>query len=379
MKRIAGLVVALAAAVSITGCGGEEDANTIPIAMVGPVTGENAAFGAQMKNGGELAVEDINAAGGVLGKKLDLSIGDDACYAEQAVAVANQMTESNVVLVAGHYCSSASIAASKVYAKSNMVQISPGSTNPALTDDRAGPNIYRVCGRDDQQGSVAGKYLAKNFADKNIAIVNDQNAYGKGLAEETKKALNAAGKQELMYGTYATGQRDYSALVSKLRQAHVDVLFLGGYHTEAALIVRQMRDQGMSTVLMGGDTLVTQDYWSIAGPAGEGTLMTFLPDPRKNSAATEVVKRFKDRGSEPEGFVLYTYAALQAWSQAAQTAGTTDMGGVVKALNKNEFDTVVGKFRFNEKGDPNLPPYTVYRWSNGTYEEIGDEAPAPAG
>jgi len=297
----------------------------------------------------------------------------------QAVAVANQMTESNVVLVAGHYCSSASIAASKVYAKSNMVQISPGSTNPALTDDRAGPNIYRVCGRDDQQGSVAGKYLAKNFADKNIAIVNDQNAYGKGLAEETKKALNAAGKQELMYGTYATGQRDYSALVSKLRQAHVDVLFLGGYHTEAALIVRQMRDQGMSTVLMGGDTLVTQDYWSIAGPAGEGTLMTFLPDPRKNSAATEVVKRFKDRGIEPEGFVLYTYAALQAWSQAAQTAGTTDMGGVVKALNKNEFDTVVGKFRFNEKGDPNLPPYAVYRWSNGTYEEIGDEALAPAG
>jgi branched-chain amino acid transport system substrate-binding protein len=259
------------------------------------------------------------------------------------------------------------------------VQISPASTNPTLTDDRAGPNIYRVCGRDDQQGSVAGKYLAKKFANKNIAIVHDQNAYGKGLAEETKKALNAAGKQEVMYGTYAAGQRDYSALVSTLRQAHVDVLFLGGYHTEAALIVRQMRDQGMSTLLMGGDTLVTQDYWSIVGPAGEGTLMTFLPDPRKNPAATEVVKRFKDRGIEPEGFVLYTYAALQAWTQAAQTAGTTDMGRVVKALNENEFDTVIGKFRFNEKGDPNLPPYTVYRWSNGTYEEIGDEAPAPAG
>jgi branched-chain amino acid transport system substrate-binding protein len=283
------------------------------------------------------------------------------------------------VLVVGHYCSSSSIAASKIYAKSNLVQISPASTNPTLTDDRAGPNIYRVCGRDDQQGSVAGKYLAKNFADKNIAIVHDQNAYGKGLAEETKKALNAAGKQEVMYGTYAAGQRDYSALVSTLRQAHVDVLFLGGYHTEAALIVRQMRDQGMGTVLMGGDTLVTQDYWSIAGPAGEGTLMTFLPDPRKNPAATEVVKRFKDKGIEPEGFVLYTYAALQAWTQAAQTAGTTDLGGVVKALDENEFDTVIGKFRFNEKGDPNLPPYTVYRWSNGTYEEIGDEAPAPAG
>ena len=377
MKRIAGLVVALAAALSLAGCGGGEDANTIPIAVVGPVTG--ASFGAQMKSGGELAVEDINAAGGVLGKNLHLLIGDDACYPEQAVAVANQMTGSNVVLVAGHYCSGSSIAASKVYAKSNMVQISPASTNPTLTDDRAGPNIYRVCGRDDQQGGVVGKYLAKNFADKNIAILHDRNAYGKGLAEETKKTLNAAGKQEVMYGTYAAGESDYSALVSKLRQADVDVLFVGGYHTEAALIVRQIRAQGMGTLLMGGDTLVAQDYWSIAGPAGEGTLMTFLPDPRKNPAATEVVKRFRDKGIEPEGFVLYTYAVLQAWTQAAQTAGTTDMGSVVEALNENEFDTIIGKFRFNEKGDPNLPPYAVYRWSNGTYGEIGDEAPAPAG
>ena len=378
MKRIAALIVALAAAVSLASCDGEEDADAIPVAVVGPVTGQNASFGAQMKNGGELAVEDINAAGGVLGKKLDLSIGDDACYPERAVTIANQMTGSNVALVAGHYCSNSSIAASKVYAKSDTVQISPASTNPTLTDDRAGPNIYRVCGRDDQQGSVAGTYLAKNFADKNIAIVHDKSAYGKDLAEETRKALNAAGKQEVMYETYAAGERDYSGLVSKLRQADVDVLFLGGYHTEAGLIVRQMRDQGMDTLLMGGDTLATQDYWSIAGLAGEGTLMTFLPDLRKNPAATEVVKRFKDRGIEPEGFVLYTYAALQAWTQAAQTDGTTDMGGVVKALNENEFDTVIGKFRFNEKGDPNLPPYAVYRWSNGTYEEIG-EAPAPAG
>src|SRR6478672_4752060 len=380
MKRIAGLVVALAAAVSITGCGGEEDANTIPIAMVGPVTGENAAFGAQMKNGGELAVEDINATGGVLGKKLDLLIGDDACYAEQAVAVANQMIESNVVLVVGHYCSSSSIAASKIYATSNLVQISPASTNPTFTDDRAGPNIYRVCGRDDQQGSVAGKYLASHFADKNIAFVQDKTAYGKGLADETKKAMNEAGKQEVMYEAYTAGEKDYSALVSKLKQANVDVLFFGGYHTEAGLIVRQMRDQGLATVLMGGDALITQEFWSITGPAGEGTLMTFSPDPRKNPAAAEVVKRFKDKGIEPEGYVLYTYAALQAWKQAAEKAKSIESADVVKAMNDTEFDTVIGRFKFNEKGDPNLPPYAVYRWSNGTYDEISDQASAgPAG
>ena len=380
MKRCAGLVAALALAVLMAACGdGGKGSDTIPIAVVGPVTGQYASFGAQMTNGGQMAVDDINAAGGVLGKKLDLDIGDDACDPKQAVAVANQMTGNGVALVAGHYCSGSSIPASKVYAELNMVQISPASTNPAFTDDRAGPNIYRVCGRDDQQGGIAGKYLATHFADKNIAFVHDKTAYGKGLADETKKALNEAGKQEAMYEAITAGEKDYSALVSKLKQANIDIVYFGGYHTEAGLIIRQMRDQGLNTILMGGDALITQEFWSITGPAGEGTLMTFSPDPRKNPAAAEVVKRFKDKGIEPEGYVLYTYAAIQAWKQAADKAKSVDSAEVVKALNDTEFDTVVGKFKFNEKGDPNLPPYAVYRWSNGTYEEIGDEAPKPAG
>jgi branched-chain amino acid transport system substrate-binding protein len=378
MKRMAGLIAALAQAVLIVGCGGSEKSNTTPIAIVGPVTGQYASFGAQMTNGGQMAVEDINEAGGVLGKKLDLQIGDDACDPKQAVAVANQMAGNSVALVAGHYCSGSSIPASKVYAEADMVQISPASTNPAFTDDRAGPNIYRVCGRDDQQGGIAGKYLATHFADKDIAIVHDKTAYGKGLADEVKKTLNAAGKQETLYEAITAGEKDYSALVSKLKRANIDVLFYGGYHTEAGLIIRQMRDQGMATILMGGDALITQEFWSITGSAGEGTLMTFSPDPRKNPAAAEVVKRFKEKGIEPEGYVLYTYAAVQAWKQAAEKAKSTESADVVKAMNDTEFDTVIGKFKFNEKGDPNLPPYAVYRWSNGTYDEIGDKTAAGA-
>jgi len=373
MKRMAGLLAAFALA-ALTACSGGEESNTTPIAIVGPVTGQYASFGQQMKNGAELAVEDINAAGGVLGKKLNLDIGDDACDPKQAVAVANQMTAKGVALVAGHYCSGSSIPASKVYAESDMVQISPASTNPAFTDERAGPIIYRVCGRDDQQGGVAGKYLASHFSDRNIAIVHDKTAYGKGIADEVKKAINAAGKQETMYEAITAGEKDYSALVSKLKQANIDVVFFGGYHTEAGLIVRQMRDQGLATVLMGGDALITQEFWSITGPAGEGTLMTFSPDPRKNPAAAEVVKRFKDKRIEPEGYVLYTYAAIQAWKQAAEKAKSIASTDVVKVLNDTEFDTVIGKFKFNEKGDPNLPPYAVYRWSNGGYEEISEQA-----
>src|SRR5665811_880003 len=358
MMRLAGLIAALMASLALAACNGEDDPNVTKIAVAGP------------------AVADINAAGGVLGKKLDLDVGDDACDPKQAVAIANQMAGENVALVAGHFCSGSSIPASNVYSESNLVMISPASTNPALTDNRPGPNIYRVCGRDDKQGSVAGTYLAEHFGDKNIAIIDDKTAYGKGLADEVKKTLNGAGIQEVLNESYTAGEKDYSALVSKLKQADVGALFVGGYHTEAGLILRQMRDQGLDAVLMGGDALVTQEYWSITGPAGEGTLMTFSPDPRKNPAAAEVVARFKEKGIEPEGYVLYTYAAIQAWKEAVEKAGTTDAAAVVKALNENEFDTVIGKFRFDDKGDPNLPPYAVYRWSNGGYEQIGEAPPA---
>ena len=210
---------------------------------------------------------------------------------------------------------------------------------------------------------MVGNYLAKNFADKNIAIIHDKTAYGKGLADETKRAMNAAGKKEILYEAYTAGEKDYTALVSKLKQNRIGVLFLGGYHVEAGLILRQMRLQGMDTVLVGGDALVTQEFASIMGEAGDGTLMTFSPDPRRNPAAAEIVKRFLDKGINPEGYVLYTYAAIQAWKQAVEKAGTADAPKVIEALNSNEFDTVIGKFKFNQKGDPNLPPYAFYRWT----------------
>ena len=374
MMRLTGLLAVAACAIALMGCNGEDVPDVIKVAVAGPQTGQYASLGTQMTAGAETAVADINAAGGVLGKKLDLEVGDDACDPKQAVAIANQMAGDNVALVAGHFCSGSSIPASNVYAESNLVMISPASTNPALTDKRAGPNIYRVCGRDDKQGEVAGAYLAKHFGDKNIAIIDDKTAYGRGLANEVKKALNANGVEEVFRESITAGEKDYSALVSKLKHADVDALFLGGYHTEAGLILRQMRDQDMDTVLMGGDALVTQEYWSITGPAGEGTLMTFSPDPRKNPAAQDVVKRLEAKGISPEGYVLYTYAAIQAWAEAAQKAGTTDAPAVVKALDGSTIQSVIGNFRFDEKGDPNLPPYAVYRWADGTYEQIDENS-----
>ncbi len=340
----------------------------IVVATAGPMTGQYASFGAQMKAGAEQAVADINAKGGVLGQQLVLEVGDDACDPKQAVAVANQMVGKNVALMAGHFCSGSSIPASQVYAEEGILMISPASTNPKFTDERPGDGVFRMCGRDDQQGQVAGKFLAEKFGDKNIAIVHDKTAYGKGLADETKKYMNEAGKQEAVYEAYTAGEKDYTALVSKLKSENIDVLYVGGYHTEAGLIVRQMRDQGMETLLVSGDALVTDEYWQITGDAGEGTIMTFSPDPRKNEEAAPVVAEFKAKNIEPEGYVLYTYAAIQAWAQAAEKAGSTDHDAVVKALNDGEFDTVLGKVSFDDVGDITLPGYVFYEWKDGSYD-----------
>ncbi|HYN38446.1 MAG TPA: branched-chain amino acid ABC transporter substrate-binding protein [Rhodospirillales bacterium] len=360
-------ILAAAAVVAATGAAAAKA--DIPIAVVGPMTGQYAAFGAQMKAGAEQAVADINKAGGVLGQKLVLEVGDDACDPKQAVAVANQVAAKGVKLVAGHFCSGSSIPASDVYSEENVIQISPASTNPKLTE-QGKKNVFRTCGRDDQQGLVAGNYIADKFAGKKIAIVHDKQAYSKGLADETKKQLNARGIQEVMYETITPGEKDYSALVSKLKQAGVEILYYGGYHTEAGLIVRQMREQGMTTVLISGDALVTQEYWGITGPLGEGTLMTFSPDPRKNPAAAPVVKEFKAKGIDPEGYTLYTYGAIQAWVDSVKAAGSPDTAKVLEKLRTGTFDTVLGKISFDDKGDVKAPGYVMYVWKDGKYDYV---------
>ena len=366
MKRLMSVFAAVAA-VSVFGAAAAQA--EITIATAGPMTGQYASFGAQMKAGAEQAVADINAKGGVLGQKLKLEIGDDACDPKQAVAVANQMVNKGIALMAGHFCSGSSIPASAVYNEEGILQISPASTNPNLTDQGL-DNVFRTCGRDDQQGQVAGAFLANKFKGKKVAIVHDKTAYGKGLADETRKYMNQAGQKEAMYEAYTAGEKDYSALVSKLKQAGVDALYVGGYHTEAGLMVRQMRDQGMKTVLVSGDALVTDEYWAITGAAGEGTLMTFSPDPRKNPIAAPVVKAFRKKGIEPEGYVLYTYGAIQAWAQAVEKTGTTDTNKVIAALHSNQFDTVLGKIGFDSKGDVTAPGYVFYEWKNGQYDYL---------
>ena len=345
-------------------------AQDITVAVAGPMTGTESAFGRQMKNGSEMAIADINAAGGVLGKKLALDVEDDACDPKQARSVAEKIGNAKIPFVVGHFCSASSIPASEAYADGKVLQISPGSTNPLLTERKLW-NVARVCGRDDQQGLVAAEYIAKNFKGKNIAILNDKTTYGKGLADETKKALNKAGVTEKMNEAYNKGDKDFNAIVSRLKRDNIDLVYVGGYYQEAGLILRQMRDQGLKTVLMSGDAINDMAFASITGPIAEGTLFTFGPDPRNKPTAKQIVERFKAENIDPEGYTLYSYAAMQVWTEAANKAGTIDARKVMATIKGGKWDTVIGPMEFDAKGDIKHIDYVVYKWDGkGGYAEI---------
>jgi len=339
-------------------------ADTI-IGVAGPMSGGFATLGKEMQDGAAQAVADINAAGGVNGTRLALQAMDDKCDPKTADAVANQLAGKGAVMVVGHLCLGASLAAATVYVANHIIEISPGTTWPDYTDKRPGAGIYRLAGRDDQQGVVAGEAIAKRFPNKAVAVIDDRSAYGKAMADATRRAMNAAGKREAFTEEYDPGTTDFTDLVDRLQAANIGVVYIGGYATDAGLIARQIRAAGLDTVIVGPDSLVSKDYSDTAGSAADGTLVTFTPDARKNPGAAAVVAAFRARGVEPEGYVLPSYAAVQVWAQAAKAAGWDDFDAVVKAMDSGRFSTVIGDVAFDANGDMSLPGFVLYEWRGG--------------
>jgi branched-chain amino acid transport system substrate-binding protein len=368
MSKFTLAVLAAVSALALTAVA-QAQQKEVTIAVVGPITGKEAPFGAQMKLGAEAAVRDLNAAGGVNGMQIKLVVEDDACDPKQAVTAANKVAGSKVAAVIGHYCSSSSIPASDVYWKAKIIQITPASTNPALTEDAAKKgwtNVHRVCGRDDNQGAVAGAFLAKTHKGKKIAILHDNTTYGKGLADETRKAFNKAGGKEAMYEAYKEKEKDYSAVVAKLQAAGIQVVYIGGYAPETALIARQAAEKNYKPIIMGGDALDTDDVLKVAGPAADNILFTQGPDPRMNPASKAVVDKFKAANQDPEGYTLYTYAAIQVWAQAVTKAKSTDMAKVSPVLRSGQaFNTVMGPIKLDKKGDVIGGGYVFWSFKGG--------------
>jgi branched-chain amino acid transport system substrate-binding protein len=336
----------------------------IRLAVGGSITGSDAVFGTQLKMGAEQAVEDINASGGILGQKILFEIGDDAGDPKQGVSVANKFVGDQVAFVIGHFNSGVTMPASEIYAENNILDITPASTNPLITE-RGLALIFRTCGRDDQQGAVAAHFLA-SLGPKKIAILHDKTTYGKGLADETRKDLAKLGIKDVLYEGINKGEKDYSAVVSKIKASGADILYWGGYHTEAGLLVRQMRDQGVNTVLMGGDALASDEFASVGGAGAEGSFMTFPPDPRNRPEAAGVVKKLQAKNYNPETYTLYSYAAVEVIKQAAEAAKSVDPEAVAKVLHSGmRFKTAIGDLSFDQKGDITRSDYTVFIWKKG--------------
>jgi branched-chain amino acid transport system substrate-binding protein len=238
--------------------------------------------------------------------------------------------------------------------------ISTFATNPKLTE-QGFTNVFRLVGRDDLQGRMAGDLLSERWANKPIAILHDGQDFGKGLAEETRKRLNERGITAAMFEAIEPGKADYWDVVQKMRAMGVEVLYYGGYKHEAGLIIRQAREHGYQLHLVGGDGIGGEDFALIAGSASDGTLMTAPPVPSGPEAA-ELAWKFTERSQN----TFNAYTALQAWAQAVEMAGTFETEAVAKSLRAQKFDTVLGRIGFDHKGDvTGYDTFVWYVWKGG--------------
>jgi branched-chain amino acid transport system substrate-binding protein len=330
-----------------------------------PLTGPMAWSGAGHQVGAESAVEDLNAKGGVLGQRIEMIAVDDYCDRDQGLAAARKLVDAGVVAVFGPPCSDAAIPASSVYAEAGVLMISHAASNPKLTE-QGFQTVFRLFGRDDLQGRMGGDLIADRFGAKPIAILHDGRVFGQGLAEEAKRRLNQRGIAEAMFEAIQFGQVDYSGVIRKMQAMGIEVLYYGGLRHEAGLILRQAHDRGYNLQLVSGDGIGSDDFILIAGPAADGTLFTNAPFPMADPEIALLAKRFasKDFGGKPGPF--RAYAVIQVWAQAAERAGTFKADAVAETLRASQFDTVLGRVGFDQKGDvTGANTFILYVWKDG--------------
>lgn len=345
-------------------------ADTIRIALAGPVTGAVAQYGDMQFMGAQMAIEQINKKGGVNGQQLEGVIYDDACDPKQAVAVANKIVNDGVSFVVGHLCSSSTQPASDIYEDEGILMITAASTSPDITA-RGYELIFRTIGLDSLQGPTAGNFIADKIKPSNVAVIHDKQQYGEGIATSVKQVLESKNVKVGLFEGINAGDKDFSSLIAKLRREGVDFVYYGGYHPEMGLLLRQSREKGLNVRFMGPEGVGNSEISAIAGPSSEGMLVTlpksFDQDPRNK----ELVEAFKAKKQDPSGpFVFPSYAAVQVIAEGIEKAGSTDTDQVAAALRSNTFDTPTGQLTFDEKGDLKDFNFVVYEWhQDGTKSE----------
>lgn len=346
----------------------------IVIGVAVPLSGQFADFGRDIQLGVNLAVAQVNAKGGIDGETLRVVVEDDKCNEAGGRDAANRLIGANVDAVIGHVCWRASIAGSVLYHASEIVQISPATRYGKFTEERPDQTggTYRLVGRSDQQVPYLSRLIRERYRGLRIAIVHDNSPYGKGLATSLQTELASDGIRDVLFVDYEPGKNQYRSLVSKVNDAVAEVLFVGGYFGDAAVIVRDMRTRGMTIPMIGADTLGSSEFSTIAGPSGDGTIFSGEADPRKLNSARDLVARIVARDKVPQPYSFYAYAAVETLAQAIDAAGPGNYRALSDMLNTSAFRTVLGTVRFDKTGDAIVPAYTGYEWKNGTIGPLGD-------
>jgi branched-chain amino acid transport system substrate-binding protein len=347
-------------------------ADTIKLGVAGPHSGDLASYGIPTVKAAELVVKEVNAKGGVLGKKVELLVEDDVCKPEVATNTATKLLSNKVDVVLGHICSGATRAAMGIYKDSKIIAMSPSATNPALTQSGDYPNFYRTIASDDAQAQLEVDFALKVLKAKKIAVLHDKGDYGKGLAEFAKRFLEKSPQAKVvLYEGITPGAVDYSAIVQKIKRSRAEAVIFGGYHPEASKIVSQMRKKRMKTIFISDDGVKDDTFIKVARKYAEGVYATGPKDVSKNPmaiAATEAHK--KAYGKDPGAFFLNAYAATLALLNGIEKAGSTDYNAVEKALRTKFVETPLGKIRFDERGDAVGVGFSMYQVQNGVFVEM---------
>ena len=362
---IAGLFLALVSGPALA-------ADTIKLGVAGPHSGDLASYGIPTINAAKLVVKKINAAGGVLGKKVELLVEDDVCKPEVATNTATKLISQKVDVVLGHICSGATKAALGIYKDSKVIAMSPSATNPALTQSGDYPNFYRTIASDDAQARLEVDFALDVLKLKKIAVLHDKGDYGKGLAEFAKGFLEKDPRSTVvLYEGITPGAVDYSAVVQKIKRSGAEAVIFGGYHPEASKIVTQMRKKRMKTTFISDDGVMDDTFIKVAKKYAEGVYATGPMDVSKNPMAIAANQEHKKEfGADPGAFFLNAYAATLALLNAIEKAGSTDYDALSKALQTKDVDTPLGAIRFDNRGDATGVGFSMYQVQNGSYVEL---------
>jgi len=376
MKRQVAFLTALVLAFAAIGC--RPGREPIKIGVAGPLTGEQGKAGQDILHGVQLAVSEWNARGGVLGRRVVIVAGDDRASDKEAAAIAATLCNQGVVGIIGHYNSHCSIAASQIYHQQGIPQISPASTNPKFTE-QGYENVFRTCGRDDQQGQVAAGFALRSLAVKKVAIFHDGTTYGQGLAQEFKRSLplvsedkkkeppvTVVSEQQIPLAAEGTVP-DYGRYLDPLLSLSPDLIYFGGNYPEAAILVRQMKERKIEAKFLAGDAIANSVFLKVGGIAAEGIYFTFGSAVEDMPQAGHFYGSFKARYGELGPFSIYAYDAANVLLEAVRRAGATAGDALVKILHSESFGGALGDIKFDAKGDIMVAPYVVWTVKGGEF------------